>query len=195
MDSWTKVEMMTLPTNWEVVKISGIYPADEFVIPTPQERGIIHYRKSGVEYENEEIQVKGSFSRYNHPCFKELHYKIKSVIEQMMGEKLYPTYYFDRFYFKGQELTRHKDRGACEISVTYNISSNLDYNWPIYFEGSSGKVIDITCNPGDAVLYRGCDLFHWRDPMKGNAKSCFHQAFFHYVRADGYYLQHAYDTR
>jgi hypothetical protein len=98
---------MTLPKNWEVVKIAGIHPADEFVVPTPLERGIIHYRSRGnTTFENEEAQVKGSFSRYNYPAFKELHYKIKNVLQEMMGEKLYPTYYFDRFYFKGQELTQ-----------------------------------------------------------------------------------------
>lgn len=194
MGEWTKMEIKTLPKDWQVTKISNIHPPDEFVIPTPWERGTYEYHNNGNVGLREETQVGGSYSRYNHPCFKNLHYKIKNVLQEMMGEKLYPSYYFDRFYFKGNELARHLDRGACEISVSYNISSNLNYDWPIYFENAAGDRVSITSNPGDAILYRGCDLYHWREPMKGNAKSCFHQAFFHYVRADGYYVQHAYDN-
>ena len=111
-----------------------------------------------------------------------------------MGERLYPTYYFDRFYFKGNELKKHRDRDACEISVSLNISSNLDYDWPIYFQAKMNEpAVSVVCNPGDGVLYRGIDVWHWREPMRGNHKSYFHQVFFHYVRADGNYCHAAYD--
>jgi len=187
------MEMNTLPKDWQVTKIANIHPPDEFVVPTPWERGTWEYNAPGNVTYRDEIQVGGSYSRYNHPSMKELHLKIRDILEKMMGEKIYPSYYFDRFYFKGNELVRHIDRGACEISVSYHISSNLNYEWPIYFENETGDRVSLTCNPGDAILYRGCDLHHWREPMKGNAESCFHQAFFHFVRADGYNVQHAYD--
>ncbi len=48
-------------------------------------------------------------------------------------------------------------------------------------------------NPGDAVLYRGMEVPHWREKMGGNKDSYFHQIFLHYVRADGYFLEFAYD--
>ena len=48
--------------------------------------------------------------------------------------KLYNTYYYDRFYFSGQQLTKHTDREACEISVSIHINTNLEENWPIYFK-------------------------------------------------------------
>jgi hypothetical protein len=32
---------------------------------------------------------------------------------------LHPTYFYDRFYFPGQQLKRHSDRPACEVSVSY----------------------------------------------------------------------------
>ena len=54
-------------------------------------------------------------------------------LEEAIGRKLYNTYYYDRFYYPGQELTRHADRDACEISVSVHVSTNLegkDADWP-----------------------------------------------------------------
>ena len=47
-------------------------------------------------------------------------------LEEAIGRKLYNTYYYDRFYYPGQELTRHADRDACEISVSVHVSTNLE---------------------------------------------------------------------
>lgn len=179
--------------DWKVIKLNNLVDVSEFVCDPPKERGKISYLPSGeVQHEKEETQVSGSISRYNCPQYKELFYYVKQVLESNLKDKLYPTYYYDRFYFKGQELKKHVDRDACEISVSLHISNNLNYDWPIYFQQDE-EIIECICNPGDAVLYKGREIIHWRDPMKGNSKSYFHQIFLHYVRANGHFLQHAYD--
>ena len=186
---------MNIPKDWSVIKLEKLFDPTKLIEPIPWERGnYTYYRPGNVTVLNDEGQVDGSFSRYNHPKFKDAFYHIKSVVEKVMGEKLYPTYYFDRFYFKGSELKRHRDRDACEISVSFHIWNNLNYDWPLYFQGNNHpNPFLVTCNPGDGVLYRGMELDHWREPMKGNRTSCFHQVFFHYVRADGYCLHHDFD--
>ena len=58
-------------------------------------------------------------------------------LEKIIGRKLYNTYYYDRFYYPGQELTRHADRDACEISVSIHVSTNLegkDADWPFWIK-------------------------------------------------------------
>ena len=58
-------------------------------------------------------------------------------LEEIIGRKLYNTYYYDRYYFPGQELTRHADRDACEISVSVHVSTNLegkDADWPFWIK-------------------------------------------------------------
>ena len=100
-----------------------------------------------------------------------------------------------RFYFKGQELTRHHDRPACEISVSMNISTNATTPWPIYFELPNGEVKELYTDHGDAVLYKGMEVDHWRNPLKGTPKVYYHQIFMHFVRADGYHVEYAYDTK
>ncbi len=168
--------------NWLVIDLKGL------VDPTP------YKEDPALEFEREESNIiKGlSSSRYSDPKFKKLHYEVKHKIESVLGEKLYPTYYFDRFYFQNTKMTRHTDRESCEISVSLNISNNLETSWPIWFD-LKGKHVECHTNPGDGVLYRGMEVPHWRETMKGNKDSYFHQIFLHYVRADGYFLEFAYD--
>lgn len=103
-----------------------------------------------------------------------------------MGRKLYNTYYYDRYYFPGQELKRHADRDACEISVTVHISTNLegeDANWPIWIKTPDtyvdkkktqilipGENRSVVLQAGDGMVYKGCERPHWRDPMPGKQK-------------------------
>jgi hypothetical protein len=53
-------------------------------------------------------------------------------------------------------------------------------DWPIYLEpsGKKGmKGIKVNLQPGDMLVYRGCDLEHWRKKFKGD--ECV-QVFLHY---------------
>ena len=76
-------------------------------------------------HEPEENQVNGSLASYSHPQYRQIHSGIRRKLESVIGRELYNTYYYDRFYFAGQNLERHADRDACEISVSVHISSNV----------------------------------------------------------------------
>ena len=54
--------------------------------------------------------------------------------------------------------------------------------WPIYINNT-----DIMLEEGDAVLYRGCEVVHWREPYTEGTKLA--QAFLHYVDANGPYTE------
>jgi hypothetical protein len=84
------------------------------------------------------------------------------------------------------ELVKHKDRPSCEISVTIMIGSDKT-KWPIFIEGNS-----IELNEGDAVIYLGCELEHWRDEFKGDWHA---QVFMHYVDQNGPYSDFKFDKR
>ena len=172
--------------------------------PVPEERGQINYLgKNKSNYEPEEKQVQGSLSRYNFPAYKELHFLVKKEVEETLGIDLYPTYYFDRFYFTGQGLKRHSDRPSCEVSVTFQISTNRKEPWPIWFETLNGDERFVNMKNGDAVIYKGCEREHWRYPLESKYNKIermfkkddtyHHQIFFHYVNANGPYLPFAFD--
>ena len=110
--------------------------------------------------------------RTNHPFYKRLHEKTHKVLENILETKLTPTYYFDRVYYSGQELTPHTDWHGCEVSVTLQIETTLRSAWDFYVEGTPIKMKD-----GDAVIYNGTLAKHWRKPMEGNSKD-YHQIFY-----------------
>ena len=97
-------------------------------------------------------------------------------MEKETNKKLLPTYSFWRMYTKFADLKKHSDRPACEISVTVNIGSD-GTQWPIFIEG---EPIDLS--EGDAVIYLGQDLKHWREEFEGD---WYAQCFLHYVDKDG----------
>ena len=86
---------------------------------------------------------------------------------------------------------RHKDRPSCEISATmcigYNTSNlqnkNPDYNWPMFVKNSNEET-SVNLNPGDILIYKGCELEHWREPYEGLNQA---QAFFHFNEKQGKY--------
>jgi hypothetical protein len=49
--------------------------------------------------------------------------------------------------------------------------------------------------PGDIVVYRGCDLLHWRELFDVPEGSWHVQGFFHYVDANGPHSDHKWDRR
>ena len=173
--------------------------------------GIQKYLKHNkIEYTPVEEQVGGALARYNHPSYAPLHYIIKKLIQNILQIDLFPTYYYDRFYYVGQELTRHKDRPSCEISATLQISTNREDDWPIWFQlpDKSEKLVNM--KNGDMVIYKGCEREHWREPLQskyGRVGKFFnqvkkreddtyhHQIFLHYVNAQGPYVHFAYDRQ
>ena len=123
---------------------------------------------------------------YGDPIMESLLYKKKHIIEKEVNLNLLGTYAFWRMYTKFSELKKHTDRPACEISVTVNINSD-GTEWPIYMDGEA-----MNLNIGDAAIYLGCEVEHWRDPFSGDYQM---QAFLHYVNKDGKYKDHYLDKR
>lgn len=115
--------------------------------------------------------------------------------EAASGLKLFPTYSYARLYnTQGEELKLHRDRPACEISATLTLDFEGDV-WPIYMGTNEDKsnASEIKMNIGDAVLYRGCDIHHWREPYKEGKWQA--QVFLHYVDQNGPHAEWKYDKR
>ena len=126
-------------------------------------------------------QIPNTYSHYADIVMETLLEKIKPVMEKNTGLKVLPTYTYARIYKKGDILKRHKDRPSCEISTTINLGGD---SWPIYLEpsGEKGKEgVKVNLNPGDMLIYRGCELEHWREAFEGD--NC-GQVFLHYNDAN-----------
>ena len=214
--AWTRNEKFE-KNGYLVIK--DLWDPEELYHPVPELRGQINYWDDNPEHFNHspvENQVEGSVARYWHPQYRKIHTGVRKKLEKELGRKLYNTYYYDRYYFPGQALTKHADRDACEISVTIHVSTNLPDNlkdWEVkiktpdkYTDDKKTAVLvpgeERACvlNPGDGMVYKGCERPHWRDPMPGIPKGkkskklfgkapqeeqYYHQIFFHYVLQDG----------
>lgn len=101
-------------------------------------------------------------------------------VGKFVEANVFPTYCYSRLYRKGNVLKRHTDRMACEISVTLHLDG--DKEWPIWVQTPDGEKVSVELESGDALLYLGCLIPHWREAYKGNRYS---QLFLHYVRSDG----------
>jgi hypothetical protein len=101
-------------------------------------------------------------------------------VSSIVGEPVLPTYTYARWQTTGHELSRHRDRPSCEISLSVNLKKDKD--WDIWIQKPNGEEVNINLNPGDAILYLGCQANHWRNKFEGNEHV---QLFLHYVRADG----------
>jgi hypothetical protein len=140
------------------------------------------------------VQVPNAHARYADPAMEAMLLKLQETIEHNTGLEVDPTYSFYRVYRAGDELFPHKDRPSCEISATvclgYNYNNNA-YQWPIFMEGNA-----VSLKPGDLVIYRGCDLSHWREQFAPPIDKAWHvQAFFHYVDLAGPNVNWKYDKR
>jgi len=125
-------------------------------------------------------QAPNSQAIYNFLPFIQLLVKKVPYVSELLGEDVLPTYTYARIYKNGSILERHRDRPACEISLTLNLAN--DINWPIFFQRPDNSETQIELNPGDAVLYLGCQADHWRNKFGGQEYT---QVFLHYVRSNG----------
>ena len=218
--SWTRNEQFD-KNGYLLVK--NLWNPKELYSPCGVERGRYTWWGRKIDQFNVtsevEEQVEGSFARYYYPQYRQVHNGIRPILEKIIGRKLYNTYYYDRFYFPGQRLDKHTDRDACEISVTVHVSTNIEEQWPIWIKTpdvfkddkktellTKGKNNGIILEPGDGVIYKGCERPHWREELPGlldmslnlyhkgeTQQLYYHQIFFHYVLQDGIRAHCAWD--
>lgn len=109
-----------------------------------------------------------------------------NLMQKETNLELIPTYSFSRVYSFNSDLKPHKDRPSCEVSATIMWGS-CGTSWPIYMDGKKCEM-----SPGDAVIYLGCELEHYRENFEGDWHA---QSFIHYVDKNGPYKEYAYDKR
>jgi hypothetical protein len=138
-----------------------------------------------------DAQIADAPVAYGDPHLDMLLERVRPKVEQATGFKLWPTYSYLRVYRRGHVLKAHRDRPSCEISMSVNLGMSADEPWPLWIAGPKG-IASVALNPGDGLIYRGCDCYHWREPFAGNHLA---QVFLHYVDQNGPKAQWKYDKR
>lgn len=152
---------------------------------------LVHTKFATLQLQVGDGQVANTPSGYGDVAFDGLLEYLRPRIEGYVGRRLYPTYSYFRLYKHGDVLKRHRDRPACEISLSLNLGQVPSDPWPLHIEGADAPFAALLL-PGDGLLYRGCDCPHWRERFEGIRLA---QVFLHYVDADGPHASHKFDKR
>jgi hypothetical protein len=126
-------------------------------------------------------QVPNALAGRNDFVIDELLGDLLPDVEAATNLKLFPTFSYFRMYRKDDALQKHTDRPACEISLTLCLGYQARCPWPIWIDGPAGSSA-IELEPGDALLYRGCECAHWRELFDGEHAA---QVTLHYVDQNG----------
>jgi hypothetical protein len=77
------------------------------------------------------------------------------------------------------------------VSVSLSLATLPAEPWPLWL-ASAGVARRVDLRAGDAVLYKGTELPHWREAFTGEQVV---QVFLHYVDRDGPHREWAFDRR
>jgi hypothetical protein len=119
---------------------------------------------------------------HNETVSRYFHHQLAGFVSRVAGEPVKPTHAYVSAYKQGAVLRLHVDRKQCVFTLSlwidYSAQSASSEPWPLWFQTDAGKVA-VTQKSGDAVLFRRCELPHWRDrPPAGSASTTL---LFHYV--------------
>jgi hypothetical protein len=108
---------------------------------------------------------------------------IRPEVSRLVGFDLAPTYSYTRQYARGEVLTRHTDRDACEISVTASIQipkgagPSVVHLKPLNFQETKVEMFE-----GDGCVYAGTEVEHWRERFRVGG---YIQLFLHFIAKHG----------
>ena len=145
-------------------------------------------------------QVPNTHSVYGDSLTETLLLAAQPIIEEFIETKLLPCYSYYRVYKPGDILHDHIDRQSCEVSATITIGYRYNdkddnYRWSLHGY-VNGEKRYLNCEPGDAVIYKGCEMEHGRDRFDVDESSYQVQVFLHYVTENGPFAEkYKYDGR
>jgi len=158
---------------------------------------LLHLVNNEISHDGEvygtftDMQAPGDYSKYGDMLFDTLLAKGINSVQYATCIDVIPTYTYHRLYTTNTELKRHKDRPSCEISTTLFLGHDIsnvkekDYSWPMFVSSKKeNKELPVHLNPGDMIVYRGCEIEHWRERFIGTNHA---QVFLHYNDIHGQY--------
>jgi len=136
---------------------------------------------------DDQVPLSSSNHSRDSDIFKHVTHYLLPIMEKETNLKLKPIYSYNRIYLGGAELTKHTDRPACEISASITLKyfyKDKDYKWPLCMEDTP-----VVIESGDGVIYKGCEISHWRPIFNQPKEYWHHQLFIHYVDLNGPYKE------
>jgi hypothetical protein len=135
-------------------------------------------------------QVDGAPCEYADPVAEQVLGAKAQYLGDLLHLDLVPSYSYLRLYRPGDCLPAHRDRPACEITVSTSLAP--DPQWPLQILVGT-RVVEYSTLARGAVVFRGHELLHWRDALSGDRPIA--HILLHYVQRHGFCRSWAYDRR
>jgi len=183
-------------SNTEEFQTKGYTIVRNFMDPQSIKTISMYLENSLQRYpENNQGGKAGDSSKiswYADPLIETVLFNSLPEMENLTGHKLFPSYSYTRVYTRGDELKPHVDRFACEVTATCHVAT-IGKPWPIWMQAPGNQPSEHYLEPGDACIYHGCEIKHWRLPALETDVNV--QFMLHYVRQDGPNADHKFDKR
>lgn len=160
------------------------------LVPAAQRSALRHYYRALIAERHVRFgdgQVERRFAQHNEPVARLFLSALSSVVSAVARRPVRPAYAYFASYREGAVLKRHRDRPQCELSISLLIDyepGDADVSpWPLWLaRGSEEPGHAVHQRPGDGIVYKGCDLDHWRTALPRGHRST--HLFLHYVSTD-----------
>ena len=114
-------------------------------------------------------RTRGAPLLYDEPLLDFLAGQLAPVLSRVTGGRSRPTFTYLRVYDPGAILGRHRDQPFCRWTVDLVVGGvpapARRTAWPLWIDGRRGPE-PVRLGLGDAVLYRGDRVLHWRHPQR-----------------------------
>jgi hypothetical protein len=132
----------------------------------------------------DDTRVPGTMSLYGDCLLESILELATPAVERIASRKLRPGLAYGRLNKHGDVLERHRDRSACEVSAIVSLGHDVGevrktrpgYAWPMFMDGNP-----VACEPGDMIVFRACEVWHWREAFEGRNQA---QVSLHYLDGD-----------
>jgi hypothetical protein len=124
---------------------------------------------------------------HGEPSSALLLHLMQPLVERVVGAALRPSYSYAWVYRRGAQMPRHRDRDACcatvSLLVDYAPAVDGPTPWPLGIHPRGGsEPVEIRQAIGDAVIFNGRELHHFRPPFTAGTQSI--SLLLHYVDRD-----------
>jgi hypothetical protein len=119
-------------------------------------------------------QVERRQVKHNETLARFFHAQLAGAVSDLVGTVVKPSFVYVAAYESGAKLAKHLDRPQCQYSITLSIDATPEPDgaspWPIRLETPDGAV-SFYQSLGDALLFQGTRLPHFRDELEDGCTS------------------------
>ena len=128
-----------------------------------------------------DAQCQRRYGMHNEPIVRFFLHQLRTAVAYIVGRPVMPAYTYSVTYEAGAVLAAHTDREQCEYTLSLLVDATGDAEsepWPLWLE-ADGEPVAVRQLPGDALLFAGRRLRHWRDRLPDGRTST--SLLLHYV--------------